>query len=73
MIGIMHKAFLNAFTSINILFLYKFQLSLFLRVGISSIVWGKSLASNRRRAIIWANDGLVHWRLYASSNQIWSC
>ena len=24
------------------------------------------LAPNRRQAIIWTNDGLVYWRIYAS-------
>ena len=27
------------------------------------------LAQNRRQAIIWTNDGIAHWRIYASFGQ----
>ena len=34
------------------------------------IVSYNGLALNRRQTVIWTNDGLVYWRIYASLKQI---
>ena len=48
-------------------FMLKFHLSLFLNVQqqYSSIGPDDGLTPTRRQAIIWTNDGLVYWRIYA--------
>ena len=47
-------------------FLYKFHLSLFLRAQHSNISSDNVLAPSRQQTIIWTDDGIVYWRIYAS-------
>ena len=43
---------------------FNFHWNLFLWVQLTN--WHNGLVPNRRQAIIWTNDGLVCWRIYAS-------
>ena len=47
---------------------FKFNQNLFpvVQYTISAHCSGKSLVPDRWQAIIWSNDGLVYWRMYAS-------
>ena len=56
------------FSSMKIVvFWLKFRWNMFARVQLTIIRhWYNALAPNRRQAIIWTNDGLVWWRIYAS-------
>ena len=69
MAAIFQTTFTNAIFLMKMYeFWLKFHWSLFLRVdwqypGIDS---DNVLSPARRQAIIWTNDGLVHWRIYVS-------
>ena len=60
----------NAFSWLKIIiFWLKCQWSLCLKVHYENsllLIYGKCLATNMRRAIIWTNDGLIYWHIHAS-------
>ena len=64
MAAIFQTTFSNTFSWMK---MYEFQLGfhwiLFLRVQLTLIHIG---SDGRQRAIIWNNDGIVYWRIYAS-------
>ena len=69
MYDIFHTTFPNAFFWMQIFeFRIQFDRSVFLRVQLTTIQhwFGNFLAPNRRQAIIWTNDSLGWWRIYAS-------
>ena len=66
---ILQTTFSNAFSSMKMLEpLLKFHWNLFpgVQLTISHHWFRYGLVPVRRQAIIWTNDGLVHWRIYAS-------
>ena len=66
MADIMQMTLLNAISSMKvIIFWLKYYRSLFPRVLII-VVSDDGLVPNRWQAIIWTNDGLVQWCIYAS-------
>ena len=52
-----------------VIFWLKSKWSLCLKIQYENrllLIYGKCLAANRWRAIIWTNDGLIYWHIYAS-------
>ena len=52
-------------------FIFKFFIQISLKFVAKDPNDNKPLASNSRQAIIWINDGLVFWRMYASLGDRW--
>ena len=69
MAAIMWTTFWNSFFCMKtVVFQLKFHWNLFPRISstISTNSWDNGLIPNRQWAILWINDSLFHWRVYAS-------